>query len=298
MTNLIFATIIFSISFGLIKANLSTLDPNIVVFLRLFFASLVFLPFFILNKEKISKNDFIKASLIGIIQFGLMYLFYIRAYHYLKGSEIALLTTSTPIFVTIVSSIYSKKIDLFQTFLTILAIAGGLFVVFKENTFHFAIVGVIFMELSNLTFALGQILWKKHVNLNSAKMMFPAYSGACLIALVPCLLFSDIKSIALRPWQLTSILYLGLIPTGLGFYLWNSGAKKANDTTLAVMNNLKIPVGALFAIIFFGEKINLKSFSIGFLIILTAIIASILYRKKNSKRENSGVLIKWGYKWK
>ena len=63
-----------------------------------------------------------------------MFIFYIQAFKYLKGGEIALLTTSTPFFVLLVSSIYSKKIDIVQIAFVILAIIGGFFVVFRENT--------------------------------------------------------------------------------------------------------------------------------------------------------------------
>lgn len=51
MLYLIFATICFSLSFGLIKSQLCTLPADFVVLLRLFLAFLIFLPF-------IKKNDF------------------------------------------------------------------------------------------------------------------------------------------------------------------------------------------------------------------------------------------------
>lgn len=280
MISLILATIFFSISFGLIKANLATLDPNLVSFLRLFFASMIFLPVFILKKNNVTKKDFIQALLIGTIQFGLMFIFYIQAFKFLKGSEIALLTTSTPFFVLLISSIYSKKIDFIQILLVAIAIFGGFFVVFRENSLNFAILGIVFMELSNLSFALGQILWKKQIDSSSSALMFPAYFGACLLALFSSFLFSKTEIIKITNIQWFSILYLAIIPTGIGFWLWNIGAKKVSETTLSVMNNLKIPIGAIFAILFFKESVKFENFTIGLLLILIAIFGSIIYKGK------------------
>ncbi|MBR2386948.1 EamA family transporter [bacterium] len=280
MISLILATIFFSISFGLIKANLATLDPNLVSFLRLFFASMIFLPVFILKKNNVTKKDFIQALLIGTIQFGLMFIFYIQAFKFLKGSEIVLLTTSTPFFVLLISSIYSKKIDFIQILLVAIAIFGGFFVVFRENSLNFAILGIVFMELSNLSFALGQILWKKQIDSSSSALMFPAYFGACLLALFSSFLFSKTEIIKITNIQWFSILYLAIIPTGIGFWLWNMGAKKVSETTLSVMNNLKIPIGAIFAILFFKESVKFENFTIGLLLILIAIFGSIIYKGK------------------
>ena len=280
MINLTIATILFSISFGLIKANLASLDPNFVAFLRLFLASLIFLPIFIFRKNEVSKKDFLLSSLIGVIQFGLMFIFYIQAFKYLKGSEIALLTTSTPFFVLLISSIYSKKIDFVQVLLVMLAIFGGFFVVFRENSLNFAILGIVFMELSNLSFALGQILWKKHISTSSTALMFPAYFGASLLALFVSLIFFDFKNICLTNAQWLSILYLAVIPTGIGFLLWNKGAKEVKETTLSVMNNLKIPIGAIFAVLIFKENIKIENFIIGLSLILIAIFGSIFYKTK------------------
>jgi drug/metabolite transporter (DMT)-like permease len=135
------------------------------------------------------------------------------------------------------------------------------------------------MELSNLAFALGQILWRKYITSNSLALMLPAYFGASLLTFLSYLIFSKEKMLALTDTQWLSILYLALIPTGIGFYLWNSGAKKVSETTLSVMNNLKIPIGAIFAILIFKENINIKNFLIGLLLILVAILGSILYNK-------------------
>jgi drug/metabolite transporter (DMT)-like permease len=50
-----------------------------------------------------------------------------------------------------------------------------------------------------------------------------------------------------------ALLYLGTIASGLGFFLWNAGAVRVNPATLAIFNNLKIPLATVIAILVFGE---------------------------------------------
>jgi drug/metabolite transporter (DMT)-like permease len=68
-----------------------------------------------------------------------------------------------------------------------------------------------------------------------------------------------------------SILYLGVVASGLGFFLWNYGARKVNTGTLAIFNDLKIPLAILISILIFNESTDLTRLVIGCVIIITAL---------------------------
>lgn len=268
MLYLIFATICFSLSFGLIKSQLCTLPADFVVLLRLFLAFLIFLPF-------IKKNDFkilSKAFFIGIIQFGIMYVSFLQAFKYLQGNEIALLTTSTPIFVAIWASFWGEKFKPIYIFCILLSVIGAVIIVWQNLEFSQIIKGILLMETTNCTFALGQILWKHFIpnEIKTQNLISISYLGAFL-AILPIVILNNDYTNSLTNLQILSILYLGIVPTGIGFFLWNKGAKLVSSSILAIMNNLKIPFGVLFSILIFDEKINLINFSIGSLIIILAI---------------------------
>ena len=269
MYYLIIATICFSLSFGLIKSQLSGLPSETVVFLRLLIATFAFLPF--LRNVKDKKQ--LIALGIGVIQFGVMYFAFIKSFKIFQGNEIAVLTTSTPIFVAIWSVLFGEKFKPSYLFYIGLAVAGALIIVWKNVPFSMAIKGIFLMETANCSFALGQVLWRKYVADDGAKYMSSAYFGALLFAL-PFVFISGNFGAGLTMGQFLSVLYLGLIPTGLGFWLWNRGTVSVSASTLAVMNNLKIPLGVLFAIIFFQEKINLINYIFGACLILTAMYLS------------------------
>ena len=80
---------------------------------------------------------------------------------------------------------------------------------------------------------------------------FAVAIGAALVRGTPC---AD-----LTPPQLWTLLYLGVIASGAGFFLWNVGATRVTAGTLAVMNNAKIPLAVAVALIVFGESANLPA---------------------------------------
>ena len=280
MINLIIATICFSLSFGLIKSQLVSLPSEFVVFTRLILASVIFLFFF--KKSNLKKQFF--AFFIGIIQFGIMFLCFIKAFKYLQGNEIALLTTTTPVFVAIWASLFGDKFRFVYIICILMSVLGAGIIVWQNLPFNMIVKGIFLMETSNCSFALGQILWKKYVNDTSAKYMFCAYFGASLFVLPICLCNVNIASLSITIPQILSILYLAVVPTGIGFWLWNRGSVCVKSSTLAIMNNLKIPVAVLFSIVIFHEKINLYNFILGSSIILISIIILDFILKKTSNK--------------
>ena len=63
--------------------------------------------------------------------------------------------------------------------------------------------------------------------------------------------------INLDQWK--SILYLGFIASGIGFFLWNKGATKSNTGTLAACNNAVVPLAVICSLFLFGEIKNIDA---------------------------------------
>jgi drug/metabolite transporter (DMT)-like permease len=64
----------------------------------------------------------------------------------------------------------------------------------------------------------------------------------------------DWRTLSPTPDQWLVLFYLGAVASGLAFLLWNLGAKKTDAGTLAVLNNLKVPLAVAASILFFGER--------------------------------------------
>ena len=73
---------------------------------------------------------------------------------------------------------------------------------------------------------------------------------------------------------------MGIVASGIGFFLWNVGVTKVEAGSLAVLNNLKIPLAILFAFILLDESIDLIKLIAGSVIIVIALIANEKYDNK------------------
>jgi drug/metabolite transporter (DMT)-like permease len=123
MPYLILVSIVWGFSFVIIKGTLVSLDASFVSLARLLLSLLVFLPF--LRFAGLSLYEKLQLLLIGGIQFGLMYIAYVAAFQYLPAHVIALMTTTTPLFVAVFNDILAGKIHKRFFFAALLAVAGG-----------------------------------------------------------------------------------------------------------------------------------------------------------------------------
>ncbi len=284
MIYLLLVSLIWAFSFGLIKTNLTSIDPVIVTGLRLFIASLVFLPF--LNLRKLDRRLNWKLTIIGSIQFGLMYLFYNQSFQYLKAFEVALFTIFTPFYVASISNIVERKQNYFYIMTSAIAIIGTAIVVQTGFNRPGMISGFVFVQLSNLCFALGQVLYRKLMrsqpDVRDVEIFAVPYLGGFLTALLVSPFFVDWSKVAITTTQWWNLVYLGALASGFGFFLWNYGARRTNIGALAIFNNLKIPLSIMISLLFFNEKTNLLHLLIGGAIILVSLLLNeFLERRKN-----------------
>jgi drug/metabolite transporter (DMT)-like permease len=264
MIYLVLVSILWGFSFGLIKAEVSALHPILVSLIRLSLAALVFVPFL----RRRSRSDAAKLMAIGFLQFGLMYCLYISAYRYLQGHEIAILTVTTPIFVVLIDSLWTRKLNPRNYLAAGLALAGAAALLWQKTEgkeLSMALLGVALIQVANLCFAGGQLLYK---NFQAGENKRPdhrnfvwLYLGAIMAP--ACFLLAELTLVGtdniVWPQQASqwwALAYLGLIPSGLGFYLWNKGVTKVSAGWIAVMNNFKIPAAVLVAWLIFSESIQ------------------------------------------
>ena len=277
MIFLIISTIIWAFSFSIIGNYLSSdIDPWSLSLIRVIISFLIFLPFIDLN---INKKRMVYIIGVGAIQIGFMYSFYLNAFSFISVEKILLFTIFTPIYVTIISDIFQKKIKNFFLFLSILSVIGSLIIRITAVQI-LDLKGFILIQGANFSFALGQVLYKRYIK-NNSKLDYNLnefgyfYFGAIIIASLGSLIMIDSLSYPKSTTQWLLVLWLGAIASGLGYYFWNRGSVLVNNGTLAVMNNLVIPLGLFIEIAFFSKLINVTNYIIGALIILSSIYFSL-----------------------
>jgi len=103
-----------------------------------------------------------------------------------------------------------------------------------------------------------------------------SYLGAAILTALSTTIFGGWSSIHMGNPQILSLLYLGVIASGFGFFLWNHGARRVNNGALAIFNNLKIPLAVAVSLTVFGESANVTSLLVGGVIILLALVINEL----------------------
>lgn len=278
MIHLVAASLLWAFSFGLIKGQLSGLDPVAVASGRLLLAAVAFSP--LVARSAFPPRVVGLALVLGMLQFGVMYVLYLLSYRWLPAWMVALFTIFTPLYVVLFSAWLDRRFRTRLLLCAILAVAGAGVVVATAMPSEADWRGIVLLQLANLCFAVGQILFvrlKRQAQGREASLMGWMYLGAALITLgaVAIRWRGGIQPLAGwhdQAWWV--LLYLGLLPTGLGFYLWNKGAAKVGSGLLAAANNLKVPLAVLVSWLVFGEEAAYGRVLIGLAVITWALFLS------------------------
>ncbi|MDR1456755.1 MAG: DMT family transporter [Puniceicoccales bacterium] len=236
----------------------------------------------------------VQCMTIGAIQLGLMYLFSQYSYQYLSPGTVAMLSTTTAIYVPILNTIFQRTFSVRQFFIALLSLAFTRLAMVIDGTEQFPWLGILYSQLCNICYVLGQLLYRRlhdrfHMRDSSAMAWF--YLGAS-IALIPTVAFRPLPIEILHfHWKhvVGEFLFLGVFCCGLGNYLWNLGSVRVNSAELAICNNLPILFGVILAIIFFGDPFGGWKQVLGVIGTLgLLLVGALLERERYSTRVGKG----------
>lgn len=283
MIFLIAASLIWAFSFGLINTTpIQSIPPSAVAFFRLVLATAFFLPF--LRLKALNPRQAGRLVLIGAVQYGVMYVALFESYPLLKqGHLVALFTLTTPIYVGILIYAPQGLPKLQILVLAMMSVVGALIILWQSVSWNEAWLGFAILQVSNLCFAWGQVAYRNFRRRESTPSDHSIYAwlfaGAALTAGSYAALSGNLHPVTeLSMRQVETIIYLGIVASGAGFYFWNRGAVTSNPATLAVMNNLKVPLAVFVALTLFNESASIPRLAIGgSMIIVAALLAEKLH---------------------
>lgn len=265
MALLIITTILWAFSFSLIGVYLAgQVDSVFSVLVRLVLAALVFLPFLRWRGYRVS--TLLLYMLVGMLQLGVMYLLSFEAYLYLTVPEFLLFTVMTPLYVTLIYDLLSKRgVRIGYLFSALLAVLGAAIIRYDQLSDHFWI-GLLLVQLANICFAVGMVGYKRlqetrPMPQHTAFSWF--YMGAVLIAIIAWFLWGNPQKLPTTHLQWGILLWLGIAASGLGYFMWNYGATQVDAGTLGIMNNMHVPAGLLVNLAIWQEQPDWPPFIIG-----------------------------------
>lgn len=285
MPYLLAASLIWAFSYGLIKSQLTSLDPNFVAACRMTVAFLVFLPLINFKKNKSLAPYLV---LVGAIQYGIMYLLVLRAYQYLDAYQIVLFTATTPFYVMFFHALLERRFTTSHFMIAGLAILGGGIIYNTSMVNLNTLTGFCLVQASDICFSFGQVYYRKirlkHPDIHDQAIYGLLFFGAVLTTILSTTWYHGWYSLhQLTVKQGFLLIYLGAIPSGLCFFWWNKGATQTSPVILSVFNNLKLPLGTLVSIVCFHEHVKQgMHLAIGLCMILFALFLAHLSQRKNT----------------
>ncbi|MBN7289052.1 MULTISPECIES: EamA family transporter [Campylobacter] len=264
MKKLIFVTILWAFSFSLIGEFLAgRLDSYFAVFARVALACAVFLPF--TKFRRVPLRLALGVMVIGAVQIGVMYLFYYNSFLYLSVAEVALFTIFTPFYVTIVYDAFALRFRALYLLSVGIAVFGAL--VIKYGSINEGVLkGFLLVQGANLCFGAGQSAYKillEKYNVSQKSVFGYFHFGAFFVTLAALLAFGNFERMSPSATQVLVLLWLGIVASGLGYYLWNKGACEVDSGVLAIMNNALIPAAIIVNLVIWHKDADLLRLLLG-----------------------------------
>lgn len=292
MSYLIGVTALWAFSFSLIGVYLSgQVDSYLAVLIRILLASLIFAPF--LRPRAIPARLRWQLMAIGAIQLGLMYIFFYRSFLLLPVPEVLLFTIFTPIYITLLDDLMQKRLSPFYLLTAAIAVIGAAIIRYDGISDGFWL-GFAVVQGANLCFAIGQVAYR-HVapqlpeDIAHRHVFGWFYLGALALVVVMFLLFGSTDKLPSQPVHFVVLGWLGIIASGLGYFLWNKGATRVDAGTLAIMNNALVPAGLLVNLLIWNREADLARLALGGTIIVAALAINRLWARQREQKSRQSV---------
>ncbi len=282
MSYLLIVNLIWSFSFSLIGQYLAgQVDSDFAVLARVAVAALIFLPFTVWRglPARLAAGFW----LAGALQFGITYLCLYRSFSVLTVPEVLLFTVLTPIYVTLIEDALERRFNRWALFAAAVAVGGGILIRWQPLAGDF-LWGFVLLQIANATFAAGQVLCRhlllRHpVELPLYRFFGHFFLGALVLVLPSFLLFGNPDKLPVTAMQWGVLLWMGLFATALGMFWWVKGSTRVDAGTLAVMNELHVPLGLLVNLLIWNRDADLAKIALGGSVILLSLAINRLGRR-------------------
>lgn len=277
-------TFLWSTSFILIKKGLSEIPAITYAGFRYGLAWLFFLPFILLTKhrleiKKLSKIQWRKLILLGLIFYTFTQGAQFLGLYYLPSVTVSLMLNFTPIIVAVLGIfLLNEKPSTLQWMGAALFLIGIFTYFFPVVLVGNRALGLAIMGFGVLTNAGSAIIGRdvnRRKDIHPIIITFVSMGIGALILLAVGLITKGLPTISGRNW--IYLFWLAGINTAFAFTLWNHTLRSLTAMESSIINGTMLIQIAILAWVFLGETITLQE-SIG--MIFAAIGAVLVQMKK------------------
>ncbi len=229
----------------------------------------------------------LKSCLVGGGSIFLYHYVYYLALDRAPLAEGAILATTWSLWIVIFSSILQlKRLAPSILIAALIGFCGVALVIGSGKGVSFASVH---MHGYMLALCCGLIWSSFSVGLPLLKLRVEPMTGfTILAALCSCILylFTFPHSVPSQT-AIFSTIYLGCIPLGLSFFLWNRAITKGNMVIIGFLSYFTPPLAVLLVAIFFGQKVSLQVIAGMVLIIIASIMGKYFLQNLEKKKQTT-----------
>jgi len=274
------AASIWGAMYVVVKVVVEVVPPLELVWIRYVIAvvTLAIIGFCMKQSWRIAKKDWLIIFLVGLFgntisivtqEIGTM----------LSTAQMgAIITSTTPTFMVLFARVILKeKITIKKCLSIVLATIGVGIIVGSGQINVTQQLGGFYLLLAALTWALMSVLVKK-VPTQYSQIVITTYSSIVAVILLTPLVLPrlnnlDLSSI-LQPTISGGLLYLGIVSTAGGFFLWNKGLQLMDASTGGLFFFFQPIVGSFLGWLLLGETIGM-TFWLGTILIFSGVFIVI-----------------------
>ena len=279
-------SLIWASAFFNIKIATYSFGPVTIAFLRVFFGAIpvLLLCYFKNIKVEAFSKDWHWFAMIGFIN--LVAPFFLIAYGVksVQSNLAAILMSTTPLSSTVLAHFYTKneKFNLVKTIGILIGFSGIIFLfsdnlLIDENNF----VSALLILLGSTCYVVGGVLTLKISKKKNENVTGSILIWAIIILLPLTFLIEQPFQTIPRTDSLISVIYLGIVPTGIAWLL-RFRILTTNGLIFQSQVSYLIPIfGTILGYIFLKELITLKV-----LVSLIAVCIGIYFVKKGGNKQS------------
>ncbi len=280
---LLLSVVIWGINFAITKLGLVELEPITLAFIRFLIASIVLLGVIIITKQSAKLISSLRQEplfflSLGFIGITLLFILENFSLKFSSTSEVAIVMSGDPILIVVLAFFFLReKLNTQKIIGVAIGFIGVLLVIFNQTDLvslfkSQSFLGNVLAFVSTLAWATYTIMSKKRIDKYGPVVMLTlAVLFGTFFLFLSMLIFEgmpQLASISVNAWII--VLYLGIVVTSLGFYLWNYALAAFDASKAAVYMFLMPVIAGVLGVLLFKETITPRMV-VGALLIFSGI---------------------------
>lgn len=264
---LLFLSSVWGMSFLFLKMIAPTVPPITIAASRISVGAIIIAIYIISKGEKLPnhRSIWVKGSVIGLIGTGVPFVLISWAMLYINAGTGAICMSVIPLMVFVMAHFNDEKMNLLG-FVGIISGICGILVLFYDSLFitsdheNLAFYALIAMMVASFGYALANILIRRYVKSDPIRTSFVMLTTTSVLLWPLAILLEHPSFTNFGTLEILSLLYLGILPTGITTMVMVVFTQIAGSTFVSYNTYIIPVVGVLAGYLFLDETLKPTTF--------------------------------------